>query len=68
MFGIGGRTRHRPVRRPGAVVAVADGRCSVGYNGLGGWRLWLRDGAGTAFYFAHLSAFAPAAREGASVA
>ncbi len=51
------------------IVAVADGSLyNVGYNGLGGWRLWLRDGAGTTFYFAHLTAFAPAAREGASVA
>ena len=51
------------------LVAVADGSLSrVGYNGLGGWRLWLRDGAGNAFYYAHLSAFSPAAVEGASVA
>jgi murein DD-endopeptidase MepM/ murein hydrolase activator NlpD len=50
------------------IVAVADGSLyNVGYNGLGGWRLWLRDGAGTTFYFAHLSSYAPAAREGASV-
>jgi murein DD-endopeptidase MepM/ murein hydrolase activator NlpD len=50
------------------IVAVAGGSLyNVGYNGLGGWRLWLRDGGGTTFYFAHLSAFAPAAREGASV-
>lgn len=50
------------------VVAVADGTLfRVGYNGLGGWRLWLRDAAGTTFYYAHLSSFAPAAREGASV-
>jgi len=50
------------------VVAVGDGTLSrVGWNGLGGWRLWLRDGAGTEFYYAHLDAFAPAAREGASV-
>jgi murein DD-endopeptidase MepM/ murein hydrolase activator NlpD len=50
------------------VVAVADGTLfRVGYNGLGGWRLWLRDGAGTTFYYAHLSSFAPAAKEGASV-
>ena len=50
------------------IVAVADGSLyNVGYNGLGGWRLWLRDGGGTTFYFAHLSAYAPAAREGASV-
>lgn len=50
------------------IVAVADGSLyNVGYNGLGGWRLWLRDGNGTTYYFAHLTAFAPAAREGASV-
>ena len=50
------------------VVAVADGSLyNVGYNGLGGWRLWLRDRRGTTFYFAHLSAFSPAAREGAAV-
>jgi murein DD-endopeptidase MepM/ murein hydrolase activator NlpD len=50
------------------IVAVADGSLyNVGYNGLGGWRLWLRDGAGTTFYFAHLASYAPAAREGASV-
>lgn len=51
------------------LVAVADGSLfNVGYNGLGGWRLWLRDGAGNAFYYAHLSAYSPAAVEGASVA
>lgn len=50
------------------VVAVADGTLfRVGYNGLGGWRLWLRDNAGTTFYYAHLSSFAAAAKEGASV-
>jgi murein DD-endopeptidase MepM/ murein hydrolase activator NlpD len=50
------------------VVAVADGSLfNVGWNGLGGWRLWLRDGAGTGYYYAHLDAFAPAAREGAAV-
>jgi murein DD-endopeptidase MepM/ murein hydrolase activator NlpD len=50
------------------VVAVADGTLfRVGYNGLGGWRLWLRDNAGTTFYYAHLSSFAPAAKEGATV-
>jgi murein DD-endopeptidase MepM/ murein hydrolase activator NlpD len=51
------------------VVAVADGSLfNVGYNGLGGWRLWVRDASGNTFYYAHLSAYAPAAREGASVA
>ncbi|MGI9538656.1 MAG: murein hydrolase activator EnvC family protein [Miltoncostaeaceae bacterium] len=51
------------------LVAVADGTLfRVGYNGLGGWRLWLRDGSGTTYYYAHLSSFSGAAREGASVA
>jgi murein DD-endopeptidase MepM/ murein hydrolase activator NlpD len=50
------------------ILAVAGGTLyNVGYNGLGGWRLWLRDAGGTTFYFAHMSRYAPAAREGASV-
>ena len=50
------------------LVAVADGSLSrVGWNGLGGWRLWLHDGAGTDYYYAHLESFAPVAREGARV-
>ncbi len=51
------------------LVAVADGTLfRVGYNGLGGWRLWLRDGSGTTYYYAHLASFSGAAREGAAVA
>lgn len=51
------------------LVAVADGTLfNVGHNGLGGWRLWVRDTAGNTFYYAHLSAYSPAAVEGASVA
>jgi len=50
-------------------VAIADGTLfRVGWNRLGGWRLWLRDNAGTDYYYAHLDAFAAAAREGARVA
>jgi len=50
------------------VVAVADGVLfSVGWNDIGGRRLWLRDRAGNFFYFAHLSRFAPVAVEGARV-
>ena len=50
------------------VVAVADGTLfNVGWNGLGGWRLWVRDTAGNGFYYAHLDAYSPAAQEGASV-
>src|ERR671919_1132064 len=34
---------------------------------MGGNRLWLRDGEGNEFYYAHLSAFSPLARDGARV-
>jgi len=50
------------------VLAVADGTVySVGRNRIGGNRFWLRDLAGNEFYYAHLSAFAPAALNGARV-
>ena len=50
------------------VVAISDGTLfRVGWNRVGGWRFWLRDRWGNEFYHAHLSAFAPAAREGAVV-
>lgn len=50
------------------VVAVADGTLSrVGWNTLGGNRLWLTAADGTAYYYAHLSAYAPVAAEGAPV-
>jgi hypothetical protein len=40
---------------------------SVGWNTVGGNRLWLRDGAGNEYYYAHLSAYTPLARDGAIV-
>jgi murein DD-endopeptidase MepM/ murein hydrolase activator NlpD len=50
------------------VLAVADGTLfSVGWNDIGGWRLWLRDTAGNEFYYAHLSAYSPLAVAGKSV-
>lgn len=50
------------------LLAVADGTLfSVGWNDVGGNRLWLRDGAGNEFYYAHLSAYSPLARDGAQV-
>ena len=50
------------------VVAVADGTLfSVGWNRVGGRRLWLRDRQGNWFYYAHLSGFSPLAVEGARV-
>lgn len=39
----------------------------VGWNAVGGHRLWLRDDAGNEFYFAHLSAYTPLAQNGARV-
>ena len=50
------------------ILAVADGTVfSVGWNKVGGWRLWLRDRQGNQFYYAHLAAFTPIARDGAEV-
>jgi murein DD-endopeptidase MepM/ murein hydrolase activator NlpD len=41
------------------VVAVARGTLSlVGWNTLGGWRLWLTDRKGNSFYYAHLAGYA----------
>jgi hypothetical protein len=46
------------------VVAVADGTLNrVGWEKLGGWRLWVRDGLGNEFYYAHLSGYTRAALE-----
>jgi murein DD-endopeptidase MepM/ murein hydrolase activator NlpD len=50
------------------VLAVTDGTLfSVGWNDLGGFRLWLVDRQGNQFYYAHLSAFAPLAANGREV-
>ena len=50
------------------LLAVADGTVfSVGWNDLGGYRLWLRDRQGNQFYYAHLSAFSPLAVDGNEV-
>jgi murein DD-endopeptidase MepM/ murein hydrolase activator NlpD len=50
------------------VLAVTDGELFlVGWNTLGGHRLWLRDGAGNEYYYAHLSAYSPLAVNGARV-
>jgi hypothetical protein len=50
------------------VLAVADGTVfSVGWNDVGGNRFWLRDSQGNEFYFAHLSAFTPLAKNGHQV-
>jgi murein DD-endopeptidase MepM/ murein hydrolase activator NlpD len=45
------------------VLAVADGTVySVGWEHLGGWRLWLKDNQGNRFYYAHLSGYTKLAR------
>jgi murein DD-endopeptidase MepM/ murein hydrolase activator NlpD len=50
------------------VVAVADGTVfAVGWNRVGGWRLWLRDDAGNEFYYAHLAGYTKLGRNGAQV-
>jgi murein DD-endopeptidase MepM/ murein hydrolase activator NlpD len=50
------------------VLAVTDGVVySVGWEKIGGNRLWLRDRGGNEFYYAHLSAFSPLAVNGNEV-
>jgi murein DD-endopeptidase MepM/ murein hydrolase activator NlpD len=50
------------------ILAVADGTVfSVGWNEIGGYRLWLRDRLGNQFYYAHLSAYSPLAVNGTEV-
>jgi murein DD-endopeptidase MepM/ murein hydrolase activator NlpD len=50
------------------VLAVAGGTVfSAGWNPVGGWRLWLRDGKGNEYYYAHLSAYSPLALDGTRV-
>jgi murein DD-endopeptidase MepM/ murein hydrolase activator NlpD len=50
------------------LVACADGTIfSVGWEKIGGNRLWIVDAQGNQFYYAHLSAFATTAVNGAHV-
>jgi murein DD-endopeptidase MepM/ murein hydrolase activator NlpD len=50
------------------LLAVADGTVhTIGFNRIGGYRLWLRDDDGDEFYYAHLSAYSPLAVEGRRV-
>lgn len=49
-------------------LACADGVVfSVGWNRVGGWRLWLVDKQGNEFYYAHLSGYSAFAVDGAIV-
>jgi murein DD-endopeptidase MepM/ murein hydrolase activator NlpD len=50
------------------LVAVTAGTLfNVGWNDVGGTRLWLRDADGNEYYYAHLARFSPLAEEGAHV-
>jgi murein DD-endopeptidase MepM/ murein hydrolase activator NlpD len=50
------------------VLAVTSGTVfSVGWNDIGGWRLWLRDQGGNEFYYAHLAAYTSIATNGRHV-
>lgn len=50
------------------LVAVQSGVLhNVGWNRLGGWRLWIEDVNGNWFYYAHMSAFSSIAVDGARV-
>jgi murein DD-endopeptidase MepM/ murein hydrolase activator NlpD len=50
------------------ILAVTDGTIfSVGWNDVGGYRLWLRDRSGNQFYYAHLSAYSSLAVNGREV-
>jgi murein DD-endopeptidase MepM/ murein hydrolase activator NlpD len=50
------------------LLAVADGTLhTIGFNRIGGYRVWLRDTSGNEFYYAHLSAYSPLVVEGRSV-
>jgi murein DD-endopeptidase MepM/ murein hydrolase activator NlpD len=50
------------------VVAVTDGIVfAVGWNRVGGWRLWLVDAQGNQYYYAHLSGYSALARNNHSV-
>jgi len=55
-------------RRGAPVLAVADGVVfSVGWNRIGGRRLWLVDRAGNLFYYAHLARYSRLAVDGRRV-
>jgi murein DD-endopeptidase MepM/ murein hydrolase activator NlpD len=50
------------------LLAVADGTVfMVGWNAIGGNRVWLKDEQGNEYYYAHLSAFSTLAVNGAHV-
>ena len=55
-------------RKGTPVVAVESGTLDrVGWNRLGGWRLWIKGVSGARYYYAHMSAYAPKLRSGSHV-
>jgi murein DD-endopeptidase MepM/ murein hydrolase activator NlpD len=61
-----GEDIYAPLGAP--ILAVTDGTVfQVGWNDLGGLRVWLRDRYGNEFYYAHLSAFSQLAVNGNQV-
>jgi murein DD-endopeptidase MepM/ murein hydrolase activator NlpD len=55
-------------RRATPVVAIESGKIEkIGWNHLGGWRLWIAGASGTRYYYAHLRAYAPGLRRGSTV-
>jgi murein DD-endopeptidase MepM/ murein hydrolase activator NlpD len=50
------------------VVAIESGTLDrLGWNQLGGWRLWIKGVSGTNYYYAHLSSYGPNLMEGVPV-
>jgi murein DD-endopeptidase MepM/ murein hydrolase activator NlpD len=55
-------------RRGTPVVAIETGTLDrVGWNRLGGWRLWIKGVSGAHYYYAHLMAYAPKIHAGTKV-
>ena len=51
------------------LVAVHEGTVGrMGWNSLGGRRIWINDTNGNSFYYAHMSAYNPVLKEGMHVA
>jgi murein DD-endopeptidase MepM/ murein hydrolase activator NlpD len=55
-------------RKGTPIVAVESGTLNrVGWNRLGGWRLWINGVSGARYYYAHMSAYAPKLHAGSHV-
>ncbi|HET9729559.1 MAG TPA: M23 family metallopeptidase [Acidimicrobiia bacterium] len=55
-------------KRATPVVAIESGTVfKLGWNTLGGWRLWIKGASGAQYYYAHLMAYAPHLRNGSRI-